>query len=418
MERPVVVYGDLLWDGTDRPPISDGVVVIRGEEIVEVGLRHRVVVPAEPDVQTMVYAGCTILPGLIDPHVHLIWPGDGTPAHTFTRGASDTALLLTAVRNAQMALCAGVTTLRDLGSRGRIVVDLRDAVNDGLIRGPRILASGPPITISGGHMYYLGGEADTAGDVRRMARSNWRMGVDVFKMVLNGGGTPRTHPWIPAYGQHEIDAAVAEARDHEAQLIAHANSTEAIRRGVMAGVSGVEHCTFLRGPGDVLFDARLVEEIVQRGVYIGHTLQAGYQSLQRAHERWSEIPTAERAQWDTRQRVLDAQMDNCAKLLDMGALVVASTDAGWSLNRFGEYWIGMELMVRAGATPLQALAAGTRIAAEGIGLGDKLGRLASGKIADLAVFAGDPTAKISDLRNVRAVLRSGRLVAQDGGLSL
>ncbi len=285
-----------------------------------------------------------------------------------------------------------MTTLQDLGSRGRVVLDLRDAVNAGLICGPRILASGPPITISGGHMHYLGGEADTADEVRRIARSHWRMGADVFKMVLNGGGTPRTHPWIPAYSQPEIDAAVAEARDHETQLIVHANSSEAIRRGVMAGVSAVEHCTFLRGPGDVLFDARLAEEIVHRGVYVEHTLQAGYRSLQRAREQWSELSLSERVQWDARQRVLDAQMNNCAQLLNMGALVVASTDAGWSLNRFGEYWIGMELLVRAGATPLEALTTGTRIAAKAVGLADKLGTLGQGKspISPLLVAAARP----------------------------
>ena len=416
MERSIVVSGDLLWDGTDHPPVSDGVVVIRGDQVVEAGPRHRVRVPTGPDVQTLVFSGCTVLPGLIDTHVHLIWPGDGTPAHTFTGNASDTALLFTATRNAHAALCAGVTTLRDLGSRGRVVLDLRDAVNAGLIHGPRILASGPPITISGGHMHYLGGEADTADEVRRIARSHWRMGADVFKMVLNGGGTPRTHPWIPAYSQPEIEAAVAEARDHETQLIVHANSSEAIRRGVMAGVSAVEHCTFLRGPGDVLFDARLAEEIVHRGVYVGHTLQAGYRSLQRAREQWSELSPSERVQWDARQRVLDAQMNNCAQLLNMGALVVPSTDAGWSLNRFGEYWIGMELLVRAGATPLEALTTGTRIAAKAVGLGDKLGTLGPGKIADLAVVGGDPTTTIADLHNVRAVLRSGRLVAQDNRL--
>jgi len=109
-------------------------------------------------------------------------------------------------------------------------------------------------------------------------------------------------------------------------------------------------------------------------------------------------------------------MNNCAQLLNMGALVVASTDAGWSLNRFGECWIGMELLVRAGATPLEALTTGTRIAAKAVGLGDKLGTLGPGKIADLAVVGGDPTTTIADLHNVRAVFRSGRLVAQDDRL--
>jgi imidazolonepropionase-like amidohydrolase len=403
MHNSVVVRAGRLWDGTESPIVSDAVVVISGDRILEAGPASRVRAPSGPEVSTLSFPECTLLPGLIDTHVHLIWPGDGTPAHLYTRGAADSQLLLLAARNAHAALCAGVTTLRDLGSRGGVVLCLRDAIQAGLTRGPRIVASGPPITISGGHMHYLGGEADTAEEVRRIARQNWRMGVDVFKMVLNGGGTPRTHSWIPAYDQDEIQAAAAEARDHETQLIVHANSTEAIRRGVFGGADGVEHCTFLHGAGDVRFDAQVAEEIARRGVYVGHTLQAGYRSLERARQQWAELSPEDRTQWETRQRILDAQLRNCGALLDMGAAVVASTDAGWSLNPFGEYWLGMDLLVQAGATPSQALAAGTRIAARALRLDSQVGTVEPGKIADLTVVEGDPTRQISDLRHVRSV---------------
>jgi imidazolonepropionase-like amidohydrolase len=418
MPDRLVVRAGRLWDGTDRPVLPEPVVVIEGDRILEAGAAGTVRVPIGAEAAGLNFPSATVLPGLIDTHVHLIWPGDGTPAHRYTREATNARLLLTAVRNAQAALRAGVTTLRDLGSLGRTVLDLRDAVNEGLVLGPRILAAGPPITITGGHMHYLGGEADTRDDVRRVARRNWRLGADLLKMVLNGGGTPRTHSWIATYEENEIRAAAAEARDHETQLIVHANSTEAIRRGVEAGADGVEHCTFLQGPGAVEFDPSVAAEIVRRGIYVGHTLQAGYRSLERARAQWADLPPDDRTQWDTRQQVLDAQMRNCKTLLHMGAVLVGCTDAGWSLNPFGEYWLGMELMVRAGATPSQALGAGTRIAARALRLHDTLGTVEPGKVADLTIVEGDPTQRISDLRHVRAVFRDGRLVVHNGRFCL
>jgi imidazolonepropionase-like amidohydrolase len=416
MPDRIVLRAPRLWDGTGRAVVPEAAVVLEGDRIAAAGPAHDAAGPAGFGVTELRFPSGSILPGLIDTHVHLIWPGDGTPAHEYTQASSAERLLLTAVRNAHAALRAGVTTVRDLGSLGRIVLELRDAVNAGLILGPRILASGPPITITGGHMHYLGGEADTKDDVRRVARRNWRMGADLLKMVLNGGGTPRTHSWIPAYAEEEIQAAAAEARDHETQLIVHANSPEAIRRGVRAGADSVEHCTFLQGPGAVEFDREVAEEIVRRGVYVGHTLQAGYRSLERARAQWDGLSPEDRTQWDARRRVLDAQMRSSKTLLDMGAALVGCTDAGWSLNPFGDYWLGMDLLVQAGASPSQALACGTAVAARALRLDDRLGTVEPGKIADLTIVDGDPTQRIADLRRVCAVFRSGRLVVRDGVL--
>jgi imidazolonepropionase-like amidohydrolase len=408
-----VLTAAALWDGTDRAPIEDGAVVIRGGRVVACGPRAELPASAAAVVD---FGDATILPGLIDTHVHLIWPGDGTANDVFTTAATDAELLLTAVRNAQRALLAGVTTVRDLGSRGRVVLDLRDAIAQGTISGPRIVAAGAPITITGGHMHYLGGEADTAADVRRVARTLWKRGVDVFKVVGEGGGTPRTHSWIPTYTTDELAAAVAEARSHETQVTVHANTIEAVRRAVEAGVDGVEHASLYRTRDEVGFDEALVDRMAEQGTFIGHTLTGPYRSIERARAGWATLAEAERSYWDTRQRTWEARVGNYGRMLQAGVRLVASTDAGWSLVPFGEYALTLELIVRAGATPRQALIGATRLAAQAVGLGDEIGTLEPAKAADVSIVAGNPFEDISHLWNVRGVVRGGRVVVMHGGL--
>jgi imidazolonepropionase-like amidohydrolase len=408
-----VLTAAALWDGTDRAPIEDGAVVIRGGRVVACGPRAELPASAAAVVD---FGDATILPGLIDTHVHLIWPGDGTANDVFTTAATDAELLLTAVRNAQRALLAGVTTVRDLGSRGRVVLDLRDAIAQGTISGPRIVAAGAPITITGGHMHYLGGEADTAADVRRVARTLWKRGVDVFKVVGEGGGTPRTHSWIPTYTTDELAVAVAEARSHETQVTVHANTIEAVRRAVEAGVDGVEHASLYRTRDEVGFDEALVDRMAEQGTFIGHTLTGPYRSIERARAGWATLDEAERSYWDTRQRTWEARVGNYGRMLQAGVRLVASTDAGWSLVPFGEYALTLELIVRAGATPRQALTGATRLAAQAVGLGDEIGTLEPAKAADVTIVAGNPFEDISHLWNVRGVVRGGRVVVMHGGL--
>jgi imidazolonepropionase-like amidohydrolase len=126
-----IITADWLWDGTGRPPVRDGAVAIAGDRIVAAGARREIGASAKQDTPVVAFPRATVLPGLIDAHVHLVWPGDGTPAWTYTQSSSDAELLLRAAQNARQALCAGVTTLRDVGSRGRVVLDLRDAIQTG-----------------------------------------------------------------------------------------------------------------------------------------------------------------------------------------------------------------------------------------------------------------------------------------------
>ncbi len=408
-----VVTAALLWDGTDRAPIQDGAVLVRGGRVVACGPRASL---AASTAAVLDFGDATILPGLIDTHVHISWPGDGTPNDSFTTAATDAELLLTSVRNAQRALLAGVTTVRDLGSRGRVVLDLRDAVARDSISGPRIVAAGAPITITGGHMHYLGGEADSAADIRRVARTLWKRGVDMFKVVGEGGGTPRTHSWIPTYTTDELAAAVEEAHSHETQVTVHANTIEAVRRAVDAGMDGIEHASLYRTRDEVGYDDALVERMAEQGVMVGHTLTGPFRSIERARARWADLAEAEQAYWETRQRSWEARLGNYGRMLQAGVNLVASTDAGWDLVPFGEYALTLELIVRAGATTRQALDGATRLAAQAVGLGDEIGTLEPAKAADITVIAGNPFEDIARMWHVRAVLRSGRVMVMHGGL--
>jgi imidazolonepropionase-like amidohydrolase len=411
-----IVTAARLWDGTDERAVPGGAVLIAGDRVVATGQRAELVARGGPDAVTLDFPDATIMPGLIDAHVHLIWTGDGMANDVYTKAATDAELLLTAAKNARTALRSGVTTLRDVGSRGRVAIDLRDAIARGDAIGPRIVAAGPPITITGGHMHYLGGEADTADDVRRVARRHWRMGADFLKMVINGGGTPRTHSWVPAYSTAEIAAAVAEARDHETHITVHANDTEAIKRAVEAGVNGIEHCTFLRNRDEIEFEPRVADEIARRGIHVAPTLGVGYTGVQHARQHWDELGDDERRRWTVRFRQWDLRMEQYVRMARQGVQIVTSSDAGWIHHPFGLYVLGLELLAQSGVPHAQVLASGTKTAAESIGLGAVLGTLESGKIADILVAAGDPTQHLKDLWNVRMVMRSGRVLVEDGRL--
>jgi imidazolonepropionase-like amidohydrolase len=411
-----VVTAARLWDGTGRPPVRDGAVLVAGDRIVASGERAQMVAQGGPGAVSLEFPDATIMPGLIDAHVHLIWTGDSAQNDVYTKSATDAELLLTAAKNARTALRAGVTTVRDVGSRGRVALDLRDAIARGDAIGPRIVAAGPPITITGGHMHYLGGEADTADDVRRVARRHWRLGADFLKMVVNGGGTPRTHSWIPAYSTTEIAAAVAEANDHETHVTVHANDSEAIKRSVEAGVHGIEHCTFLRSRDEIEFEPRVADEIARRGIHVAPTLGVGYTGVQYARQHWDEISDDERRRWEVRFRQWDLRLEQYVRMAQQGVKIVTSSDAGWIHHPFGQYVLGLELLAGTGVPHAQVLASGTKTAAESVGLGSLIGTLEPGKLADIVVASGDPTERLADLWQIRMVMRSGRVLVQDGRL--
>ncbi len=402
----LLLRGDRVIDGTGAPPREGAAVGIEGGRMVGIGLLEDFGSPADWQVHEL--PGCTLLPGLVDSHVHLTFSASTAPFKELEQD-SGARLALRAARNARQALLAGVTTVRDLGSRGRTALEVRDAVAAGIIPGPRILAAGRPITINGGHCHFLGGVAEGVEQVRGLTRELLGEGVDAIKIMATGGNmTVTSDPLKPAFSREEVEAIVGEAHAARRRVTAHARGVAGIAQMVDAGVDSIEHCRMEVGPGVWGFDEDLARRMAGAGITAAPTLAASYRAMQ-YRERGGEVAVRAGAiDIPTRQK-------NAARLRECGVTVVVGTDAGAALATFDEAaHVEMELLVKAGWTPLQAINAGTLAAARAIGLGEEIGSLEPGKRADVVAVLGDPSRTISHIRRVRVVVQGGVMVAADG----
>ena len=195
-----IIRADRLIDGTGGAPIPDPVVVVDGVTITGVYSGQAPEGAAPADAEVLDYPGCTLLPGLIDAHVHLTLPGNDTPFEETVR-EPDGVLVASAAGAARVALEAGITTVRDTGGRGDTTFQLRRALELGVARGPRMLLVGQPVTITGGHTWYLGGEADGVDGVRLKVRQLAKAGADWIKVMGSGGGTLNTISHKPSFSR-------------------------------------------------------------------------------------------------------------------------------------------------------------------------------------------------------------------------
>jgi imidazolonepropionase-like amidohydrolase len=351
--------------------------------------------------------GCTLLPGLIDVHAHLTF---GTPGRTYEqvmREDSDDLMLVRAVRNCQLHLAAGVTTIRDCGARNRTTLSLRDAARLGLFPSPRLLVSGPPLTITGGHFWWCNGEADGVEGVQRQARWLLKQGVDFLKIMASGGGTVGTNQARASYTAEEIGAAVREAHHVGKLTTAHCLAAESLANAVEAGIDQVEHINFIQPDGSRRFDTDVADRIVERNIYVSPTIQTGYHELERLSSK-ADLSTREQTQLDDLKYKLDTKLDFVRRFYEMGARIVAGTDA---IATFGDYAIGLQLLARAGLPHIQVIQAATRLAANAIGVGNVVGSIELGKEADLVAIRGNPLADIERLNDVVTVIRAGEIVS-------
>jgi imidazolonepropionase-like amidohydrolase len=262
-----LLRADLVLTGRPGECFTNGEVLIDGPRIVHAGVRGSA--PEVPGTEAVDLPGCTLLPGLIDSHVHLGFDRAVDPV-TRRSGEGDARLLLRMAENCRKLVSAGVTTARDLGGRDFLEIALRDAIEAGLTVGPHLVVATRPITNTGGHCWYMGGEADTEADIRRVARENLRAGADLLKIMATGGNlTPvGAPPWQAQFTAAQIKVAVTEAAMRGKTVAAHAHGAAGIANAIEAGVATIEHCTFM-GPGGlggpVEVDMGLVERIADRG---------------------------------------------------------------------------------------------------------------------------------------------------------
>jgi imidazolonepropionase-like amidohydrolase len=392
-ERPrlTALRAGWLFDGTTDTLTANPTVVIEGGRIVAVA-------DAVPDGATVLDLGdATLLPGLVDTHVHLAFDSSADPVGRLA-GRDDAAAFSAMATAARNAVRGGVTTVRDLGDRGYLSLGLRDAAAyDRSL--PTIVAAGPPITTPGGHCHSLGGEAIGVDGVRAAVRAHAEAGVDVIKIMASGGNlTPGTRPELPQFGLDELAAAVLEAHRLGLPVTAHAHGTQAIRDALAAGVDGMEHVSFMTAEGVDEAPEDILKTIVDRGVAVGLTI--GFMPVEGA------APPPEIA------KRLPAMMANMRRLCESGALFVAGTDAGIAPIKPPDVlrWaIGQ--LVGLGMSPFEALHASTARAAAVCGLADRKGRLAAGYDADILAVDGNPLQDPAALHHIRAVYVSGEPVS-------
>ncbi|HET8679507.1 MAG TPA: amidohydrolase family protein [bacterium] len=396
---------DVLIDGTAAPARRPGAVLVAGEQIVAVGADAFMEAP--PDVRVVDLQGCTLLPGLIDAHLHL----DGWRSLDRTEWVlmDDGLRAIGAARDAARMLASGFTSARDMGSV--VAVSVKRAADAGEIPGPRL-----QVAVKG--IYQTGGQGDRAwlpmalvcarescrladgpDDCRRAVREMVRAGADVIKIAASGG--PRS--MVPHFSQPELDALVDEAHRMGFRVACHALGADAVRNAVRAGVDSIEH-----GYG---LDQATAEEMARRGVFLACDLLVRHRYATRGPEYGYS-----RAGADAAARAVTLGKATLRLARDAGVRIAFGTDyGGQPILPPEELADGLALMVEAGVPAPEAIRAATSEAAAVMGQEDRTGVLRQGLLADLIAVRGDPTADIRALRSPALVVQGGRPVPDDIG---
>jgi len=388
----LVLVGASLIDGSGAEPVRGRAVVVEGDRITQVVDDARA-----PRGRRIDLSGCTLLPGLINCHVHLCFGAEADPVRVM-RDEPYALTALKVLRRAQETVEAGVTTVRDLGGRDYAEFAVRRAVAEGLFPGPRILGAGRPVCMTGGHGNAIGREADGPDDARKAVREQLKAGADVIKLIATGGVmTPGVEPGSPQLTLEEMRAAIEEATKAGRRTAAHAQGSTGIADAIEAGITTIEHGIFLTD--------EIVAAMKRKGVFLVATLAAP--AAISAGGLAAGIPDYMVRKSDA---VVTAHVASFRRAHEAGARIAAGADSGTPLNPHGSLLPELELMVKYGMTPLEAIRSATSVAAEALGLGSETGRVAEGHAADLLAVTGDPVERIGALGDVRLVLARGAII--------
>jgi imidazolonepropionase-like amidohydrolase len=387
-----VLTAPRVWTGDQT--VTDGAVVIGDHALDWVGPAGAL--PAEyAALPRTDYPGSTIMPGLIDSHVHLGFDGGPNPAARM-RSETDEQQLVLMLHSARQLLGVGVTTARDLGARAYLDVVVRDAIAAGLARGPRMVVAARPITVTGGHCWFMGGEADSEDDLRRMVRTHHKRGADLIKVMSTGGFmTTGSAPWYAQFTRAQLAVIVEEAGRVDKPVAAHAHGLEGINRAVEAGVTTLEHCSFVTETNERRFDEPLAAKIAERGIFVCPTINVNAPYV----TKLTGIVVGEHVK----------------AMHEMGVRIIAGTDAGIDNTPHHQYVGALEYLVTLGFRPADVLAMATTEAAAALGVDAITGRLAAGFDADLIVVDGDPSTDIAALGALQRVIARGRDYLPDSG---
>jgi len=398
------VRAALLIDGTGSNPITNPVIVIERDLIKEVGGEDEVKMPKGAKVIDIEEK--TVLPGLIDSHLHISGKRSYSPAEEII--TPHDLMVIRAVEDCQKLLRAGFTTVRDCGSR--ISLSLKRAINEGIIPGPRIFAAGRTISQTGGHgdTHYLSREevikrgtllADGPNDCRRAVREALRDGADLIKIMATGGvGSEKDEPYHQQFTIEEIKVIAEEAHRVGKRVAAHAQGTEGVKNAIIGGVDSIEHGFFL--------DIEAVKMMIECGTFYVPSL-----ALVEVYKKSLESPF-DMPLWRLRKQreCVDAMPKSFIMAYRAGVKIATGPDYfGAPMREHGENAEEPITMVKYGMKPMDAIVSGTKIGAECIGIQDKLGTIEKGKIADIIGVHGNPLTDITALKRIKFVMKDGAI---------
>jgi imidazolonepropionase-like amidohydrolase len=396
MRGRTIIAGGLVVAGTAAAPIENGIVVVENGRIAAVG-------PAtqfgafDGDAEHVDATGGTVTPGLIDTHIHIFH-------ETKMRRLSDAAAALWGARYAQSALRGGVTTIRDLGCQTDAVFGLKQALASGWVSGPRLLACGRAICMTGGHGWAnLSTEADGPDEVRRTARAQIKAGADVLKLMASGGaGTPGELPTQAQMSVDELRAGADEAHAAGKPVAVHALATRGILNAIAAGADSVEHGVFL--------DDTCVEAMLARNVALCPTISVYPRIVERGPAGGEQDFVVQRS-----IKLLEPHFASLRRAVSAGVRIVFGTDSTTLYNPLGDIEREIDLMARAGMDPLDIIRSATSRAAEACGIDGEVGTLEVGKAADIVLVDGDVRGDIAVMTRIRSVWRDGVVLYRADG---
>lgn len=405
------IYTKKLYDGTKAPGQEQMVVIVEGEKIIDI-------LPASAQERIGLYQAEKVdgsdkymIPGMIDVHTHLMMEGKGPLAEYTLKDLSLGEVHLLGLQNALKALRAGVTTLRDTGSIGGVSRSVKNFINKGRILGPDVLICGMPVTSTGGHCNYMGGEADGVDAIRHLIRQQQKDGIDFVKVMATAGGTIGVARGN-TFQADEYQACVDEAHRLGLKITMHCCTYDGCVAVADTGLDGLEHCMFYNDNEPSRPDVALAEKYARNQVQMDHTLSALGATLvmldQKPKEEWTDFDRSEYKRISLGQEKL---YDSMRFQYEHGCQLVAGSDSGWKHCDFS-IGMGVTLMLMGqNGIPLdEVLVAATSRPAKYLGVDDKVGVIKKGMQADLVLLDQDPMVTPEAYRHVNKVFKRGILV--------